>query len=175
MGRYTGFDPVAEGIAWCREAFAGRPEFAFHWADIYNELYNPKGSILPDHYAFPCAEDTVDLAIATSVFTHLYEDDIRAYLMETARVLRPGGRLFATAYLYKGERPTSARHVVFESQSDESNVRWHIKNSPPLAGVCYQEDYFRGLVLGAMGREPIIREGRWRGGEGPWFQDVVLV
>lgn len=174
-GRYTGFDPILGGIEWCRSAFADRPGFAFHWADIHNELYNPNGRLRAGDYVFPCDDATVDLAIATSVFTHLYQDDIRAYLMEAARVLKPGGRLFATAYLYKGDRPTSALHVAFESPASETGHRWHIANNPPLAGVCFQEDYFRGLVMGATGREPFIREGRWRGGEGPWFQDLIIV
>lgn len=174
-GRYVGFDPIAEGIEWCRSAFADRPGFVFHWADIYNELYNPGGRLAAADYVFPCDEGTVDLAIATSVFTHLYPRDIRAYLAETARVLKPGGRLFSTAYLYTGDRPTSASHIAFGSQATDSANRWHMENHPPLAGVCYQEDYFRGLVMGACGSEPFIRAGRWRGGEGPWFQDVVIV
>ena len=174
-GRYTGFDPIREGIEWCRSAFSDRPGFSFHWANIHNELYNPHGQIRAEDYVFPCDDGTIDLAIATSVFTHLYQDDIRAYLMETARVLKPGGRLFATAYLYTGEHPTSALHVAFGNRAGEAGHRWHMENSPPLAGVCYQEDYFVGLITGATGREPFIRQGRWRGGDGPWFQDLIIV
>ena len=174
-GRYIGFDPIGSGIEWCRTAFADRPGFEFHWADIHNELYNPDGNIQASTYRFPCDDDTVDLAIATSVFTHLYQDDIRAYLGEAARVLKTGGRLFATAYLFRGECPVGTRHIKFEQPGSETGERWFMENAPPLAGVCYQEDYFRGLAMGAFGREPLVRPGRWRGGDGPWFQDVVIL
>lgn len=174
-GRYVGFDPTRAGIDWCRSAFADRETFAFHYADIRNELYNPDGMIAAEDYRFPCDDDSVDLAIATSVFTHLYQDDIRAYIGETARVLKPGGRLFATAYLHEGEKPIGTHHVMFDEAAGESGDRWHMKGAPPLAAVCYREDYFRGLAMGASGREPIVRAGRWRGGEGPWFQDLVIL
>jgi ubiquinone/menaquinone biosynthesis C-methylase UbiE len=174
-GRYIGFDPTQRGIEWCRTAYADRANFEFHWADIQNDLYNSAGAYRAAEFIFPCEDHSIDLAIATSVFTHLYEDDIRAYLSEAARVLKPGGRLFSTAYLFSGERPVGTRHMTFASQGSETGERWHMQNTPPLAGVCYQEDFFRGLAFGASGRQPIVRPGRWRGGDGPWFQDVVIL
>jgi SAM-dependent methyltransferase len=175
--KYVGFDPVQDGVAWCQSAYAGRPGFSFHWADLYNELYNPAGRIRTEDYVFPCENASIDFAIATSIFTHLYENDIRAHLMQTARVLKPEGRLFATAYLYQGERPeTKAPHIIaFDRQADDMASRWHIESKPPLSGVCFSESYFRGLVMGTIGRDPIIRKGRWQGGAGPWFQDLVFV
>lgn len=176
-GRYVGFDPVQHGVKWCQAAYAGKASFSFVWADIYHDLYNPGGRVRAEDYVFPCEDNTVDFIIATSIFTHLYEKEIRGQLMQTARVLKPDGRLFATAYLYQGERPeTKMPHIIsFGKQADNMENRWHIENLPPLSGVCFSEAYFRGLVMGALGREPHIRKGRWQGGAGPWFQDLVIV
>ena len=175
-GRYVGFDPVFDGVEWCRQAYAERAGFSFEWADLHNELYNPGGRIRTEDYVFPCKDNTVDLAIATSIFTHLYESDIRAHLLQTARVLKPQGRLFATAFLFEGDRPAdgSAR-VTFTRRAEDNKHRWHMENAPPLSAVCFAESYFRGLVMGTIGREPFIRKGRWQGGAGPWFQDLVIV
>jgi SAM-dependent methyltransferase len=175
-GAYTGFDPVEDGVAWCLGAYAGRTNFRFEWADLYNELYRPQGQILATEYAFPAEAASVDLAIATSVFTHLYEPEIAAYLRETARVLRPEGRLFCTAYLYDGDRPAPSdrAHLTFDDQDQRYPYRWHVQDAPPLSAVCFSEDYFSQLVAANSGRRADIRPGRWRGGPGPWFQDLVL-
>lgn len=175
-GRYIGFDPVSSGVEWCRSAYAGLKNFSFEWADLYNELYRPEGKILATDYHFPCEDHSVDFAIATSVFTHLYEPEIGAYLGELSRVLKPDGRLFATAYTYDGEAPARgpANHLNFDMPDPDYPHRWHVEGMPPLSAVCYSQSYFEWLCERRLGRKPDIRKGRWQGGEGPWFQDLVL-
>ncbi|WP_137157285.1 methyltransferase [Rhizobium sp. FKL33] len=176
-GSYLGFDPVQEGVAWCRQAYAGQEHFRFEWVDLYNELYKPDGTILSTEFVFPVEASSVDLAIATSVFTHLYEPEIAAYLRQTARALTPEGRLFATAYLHDGDRPAPSDrpHLVFDQQDRDYPHRWHVEGAPPLSAVCFSEEYFAQLVAENTGRRADIRPGRWRGGPGPWFQDLVLI
>jgi len=99
-GGYVGFDVSRRAVAGCRRRFAAaRPDFTFHHADVRNGDYNPRGGIDEAAYAFPCADATIDLAFATSVFTHMRIEPVRHYLGEAARVLKPGGRLAFTAYL----------------------------------------------------------------------------
>jgi ubiquinone/menaquinone biosynthesis C-methylase UbiE len=176
-GRYIGFDPVKSGIDWCRQTYADQPHMRFEWADIYNELYRPDGTIIAPDYQFPCQDGSIDLAIVTSVFTHLYEPEIGAYLAELDRVLKPGGRLFSTAYLFHGSEPQQgvAPHLKFNVEGKDGRHRWHVAGMPPLSAVCYSEEYFNWLFQRRMGREPEIRRGRWRGEAGPWFQDLVLL
>jgi SAM-dependent methyltransferase len=176
-GCYIGFDPMKKGIDWCRRAYADQPHLRFEWADIYNELYRPDGTILAPDYVFPCPDGSIDFAIATSVFTHLYEPEIGAYLKELKRVLKPEGRLFSTAYLFEGPHPQQGApaHLKFNLEDQEYPYRWHVAGMPPLSAVCYSEVYFTWLARRRTGREPDIRRGRWRGGAGPWFQDLVLL
>jgi SAM-dependent methyltransferase len=176
-GSYTGFDPVEAGVAWCKQTYADQPNFRFEWADIYNEFYRPGGTILAMDYVFPCDDASIDFAIATSVFTHLYEREIAAYFGELARVLRPGGRVFSTAYLYEGDEPMKGHgpHLQFNQIDPDYPYRWHVDGMPPLSAVCYSEDYFSLLIERQTGRRPEIHRGRWRGGKGPWFQDLVLL
>ena len=176
-GRYIGFDPVKAGVDWCRAAYADRPNFHFEWADLYNELYRPEGAILAPDYRFPCEDGSIDFALATSVLTHLYEPEIGAYLKELSRVLAPGGRFFATAYVYEGAVPAKGRaqHLNFDMADPDYPYRWHVKGMPPLSAVCYSQAYFNWLFEKRLGRQPDIRKGRWQGGAGPWFQDLVLI
>jgi SAM-dependent methyltransferase len=98
--RYVGFDVVDFNIDWCRKHIERNTQhrFRFVHADIYNGLYNPKGSLRAAEYSFPVESASIDIAFAASVFTHLLEPDARRYLDETARVLAPGGLLIASIH-----------------------------------------------------------------------------
>lgn len=97
---YTGFDVAPEIINWDQSYIQPycRGRFAFVHSNIYNGHYNPTGILRCSEYSFPVSSDSVDIAYAASVFTHLLEADCEHYLVETARVLRPGGRLIASIH-----------------------------------------------------------------------------
>lgn len=177
-GRYIGFDPVIEGIDWCKKNYgADYPHFTFEWVDLYNELYRPEGRILTTDYRFPIEDGSVDLAILTSVFTHLYIEEIAAYLKDVARFTKPDGRIFATAYLFEGDAPDrfpALPHLDFSERDPRHAFQFHVAEYPPLAAVAYREDEFIACFRAQTGRIPKISKGRWRGGAGPWFQDLVL-
>ncbi len=178
-GSYLGIDPVPDGIAWCRAAFAAHPNFAFEHLDVENELYNPGGSVSPETMRLPADDRSVDFVILTSVLTHLRTAEAAHTLSEVGRVLAPGGRLFATAYLFEGARPPAPAdpfpaHLRFSEPSAEDAERWHVADLPPLAAVAFRAEPFLTRAAGALGRPVELRPGRWRGGPGPWFQDLVL-
>jgi SAM-dependent methyltransferase len=175
-GRYVGFEPVETGVRWCSQAYSHISNFEFHWVDLFNELYNPAGRVNATEYRFPMEDEAADLVIATSIFTHLYEDDIAAYCREIRRVLRPEGKLLATVYVFDGEHPPeSDRDLVRFDQVDPANAnRRHIADAPPLAAVCYKSDYLSALMETNLGRSVSIQKGRWQNGPGPWYQDLVI-
>ena len=103
--RYTGFDASGRAIALCRSRFARlSPRFSFVEADVKNTEYRAAGHAREDEYRFPAADQTVDVATAFSVFSHMAAPSIRRYLEEGRRVLRPGGRFAFTAYALTPER-----------------------------------------------------------------------
>ncbi|MFB3815004.1 MAG: class I SAM-dependent methyltransferase [Terriglobales bacterium] len=103
-GRYEGFDIVEAGIHWCRRAISPRfPNFRFTHSDIFNKHYNPDGKALPEHWRFPYADASFDLVVAVSVFTHMTPEAVEHYLAETARVLRPEGKLIASFFILDEE------------------------------------------------------------------------
>lgn len=175
-GRYVGFEPVESGVEWCKEAYSEFSNFEFHCVDLYNELYNPSGRVNPTDYKFPMEDNSADLVVATSVFTHLYESDIVAYAREIGRVLKAGGKLLATVYVFDGlQPPDSERDLVRFERIDRVNPnRRHIANAPPLAAVCYQADYLRATVEDNLERKVELLKGRWQGGPGPWYQDLII-
>jgi SAM-dependent methyltransferase len=96
--RYIGFDIFKPAITWAQTRITPFTEgrFKFFHFDGVSAMYNPSGVIKPSEYVFPCRNKSVDLAIAASLFTHLYPEDQLAYLRQTCRVLKPGGRAIYT-------------------------------------------------------------------------------
>jgi SAM-dependent methyltransferase len=166
-GSYEGFDVNPDGIAWCQERYAGRhPNFRFHVADLFNGLYRPEGGQAAAEYRFPFADGEFDLVFATSVFTHLLERESDRYLAESARVLRPGGRLFATFFLLDDESrerlAAGDTWMTFEADTPEEAVAYDV------AWLRERLDA-HGLAL------ETLRPGAWSGREdGLTFQDVTV-
>jgi ubiquinone/menaquinone biosynthesis C-methylase UbiE len=103
-GEYWGFDIVQKGIDWCNGHIS--PKFSnFHFlhSDVYNKHYNPNGKILAQNYQFPFDNDTFDLIILTSVFTHMFPADVENYLSEISRVLKTGGKCLITFFILNKE------------------------------------------------------------------------
>lgn len=103
-GRYEGFDVMPQSIRWyVRNITKRHPAFHFQLADLHNGQYNPRGRQGAADYIFPYADGAFDVAVAVSLFTHLRPFESDRYLRETARTLRPGGRLVGTWYLLNDE------------------------------------------------------------------------
>lgn len=103
-GRYEGFDIDASGVAWCKKNIASRfPNFDFRCVDIYNKRYNPSGTKKSREFRFPYADETFDFVFLTSVFTHMFPEDVSHYVEQIARVLKPGGRSLVTCFLLNSE------------------------------------------------------------------------
>lgn len=99
-GHYYGADVWQEGVEMCNARFT-QPNMSFHLIpaknNYYFEKFNPnvannfKLDFLPD--------SSVHLVFAISVFTHLIEEDARAYLHEFKRILRPDGYAYITCFI----------------------------------------------------------------------------
>jgi len=94
-GRYKGFDTWREGVAWGTANISPLfPHVTFHHlgAGTVDNYVDDAA------YSIEVADSSQDGVIASSLFTHLKRDAARRYLDEIARILRPGGRLYLTAF-----------------------------------------------------------------------------
>ncbi|MFN8036722.1 MAG: class I SAM-dependent methyltransferase [Acidimicrobiia bacterium] len=92
-GRYEGFDIDQRAVDWATKHIANQhSNVRFTHVDLYNKHYNPTGTLRPETFSFPYADDAFDFAFAMSVFTHVPSDVCENYLREIGRVLAPGGR-----------------------------------------------------------------------------------
>jgi SAM-dependent methyltransferase len=151
-GAYVGFDPVPEAIAWCAARYP--PNFRFVHADLRNDLYNPDGAVAATGYRFPVDDGWATLVVATSVFTHLDGAETVHYLAEVRRALAPGGTALLTFFLLDD----ASRAAIAAGR-----VRQRFGGADAVA--------HERAVVGAA----TVHEGRWRGGDGLSYQDLVVV
>lgn len=189
-GSYDGFDISADAIAWCNRHYRAMPvSFTFRHADLRNTLYNPTGRDSAADFRFPYLDRSFDLVISTSVFTHLLANAAENYMAQAARVLAPGGRLFATWFVLGSdaeERTGESGAAAFDfSHAAGSGPRLGVGSGSEVAAVAdpavpetavaYPESWLRER-LGGHGlrvREP-VRFGSWRGRSGLSFQDIIV-
>ncbi len=71
--KYVGLDVFLPAIKWCQHAFAdlAKDRFTFEHLDVYSELYNPTGKIKGNEVRLPADDNSIDVAIEASLFTHL--------------------------------------------------------------------------------------------------------
>jgi len=177
-GGYEGFDIVAEGIDWCKQHIVGpHDNIHFTLADVYNKEYNPKGSKQPANYQFPYEDETFDVAVLLSVFTHMLPIDVDRYVSEIARVLKRNGQICASYYIIMPESlqlMNSGRGFVVFKHNLGSH--WISSRRVPELAVAYDERYLRGIYSKhGLSDPPDIHFGWWCGrSTGLDSQDVVV-
>ena len=174
-GSYDGFDIVADAIAWCRESYRRTAvPFRFAHVDLHNPEYNPAGREPADQFTFPYADNSFDLTLATSVFTHLLAADAHHYLTEIARTLAAGGRFFSTWFIVDAEAESehSAQPIInFHHAVGDAIVA---DAEAPAAAVAYPQRWLeKAFASAGMTLGPVIR-GTWIGRAGPTTQDIVI-
>jgi SAM-dependent methyltransferase len=178
-GSYDGFDIVADAIEWCeRNIAASHPGFSFRHVDVANGSYNPDGRLDSTEFAFPYADESFDFVFLTSVFTHMLPPEVRHYLDEIQRVLRPRGRCFLTFFLLDGHalKAIRAGRAKRRFAPEGDGFRYDVEHRPEAA-VAYRDEDARALIQGAGLRlHAPIEHGRWTGRPSRvGSQDVVVV
>ncbi|MHB9119060.1 MAG: class I SAM-dependent methyltransferase [Burkholderiales bacterium] len=99
-GRYDGIDIVERATQWCTEEISSQySNFRFFHADVSNPYANDGKGQRASTFKLPFQDNTYDVVFLTSVFSHMRPTEIRAYLKEISRVLKAGGKCYATYYL----------------------------------------------------------------------------
>ncbi len=177
-GFYRGLDPVLAGIDWCRQAITPTyPNVRFDHLNVRSDVYNPAGTIDPAALELPVEPGTQDFVFLTSVFTHLRADFLARYAGEIARVLKPGGRCFATFFLMNeaARRGLGTGGARLAFPVDGAGPEYLADPAHPSAAVA-QDEGFVLAAFGAAGFLPAVRVryGAWSGRHAETYQDIVV-
>jgi len=151
---YLGIDLHAGMIRWCRKNLRS-PQFRFEHHDVYNHTFNPGDK--PQRADLPAEDSSCDLVIAHSVFTHIVEDSALHYLTECARILRPGGILASTWFLF--DKREFAMMQTFQNAL-------YINVVDPTNAVIFDREWLKAACI-AAGFEaqkievPLLRGYHW--------------
>jgi ubiquinone/menaquinone biosynthesis C-methylase UbiE len=85
-------DVSPEAIVWCTGNMSGlHPDFDSAVEDVQSKRYNQTGKYQPPDFRFPYPDGSFDLVLAASVFPRMLASDVKHYMHEMVRVLKPGG------------------------------------------------------------------------------------
>lgn len=166
-GRYEGMDINAESVDWLQQHYREHPGFRFTHANVYNKMYNPGGVASASAYRLPYEDETFNFALLKSVFTHMLPADVRHYLKELSRVMRPGGRAVVTYFLLNDE----SRAFVAKDR-DEVKMRFDWQGDPkcrvadetvPESATAHDELRVRSYTMDAGFTVSEILFGNWSG------------
>lgn len=177
-GRYEGFDIVKQGIDWCQGTVTPRfPNFRFQLADVYNSHYHPEGRYQAHEYRFPFDDNRFDFVFLTSVFTHMPVRETEHYIAEISRVLKPGGRCFATFFILNEEsrRLMAGEGSTYNFQY-ELDGRYIFDPNDPDLGTAFNDSQVSAMLeKHGLKTQDSIYPGSWCGRkETLSFQDVVV-
>ncbi len=177
-GSYEGADVSGPGIAWCRRAITPRyPRFRFHRLDLAHPLYNPAGTGDAARAVLPWPDASFDFIALVSVLTHLPFEEMARYAREASRLLAPGGRVFATAFLLNSPARAALRagRGRFGFEADAPGPVLFADADAPTAAVAFDEDHLLAAFLAAgLRRRRPAAYGSWSGRDSATFQDICV-
>jgi len=133
---YIGADVNLTAVRWCRRHIGKKyPTYRFLHLPIRNERYNPTGIPFDEKFRFPWTAECFDAIYLYSVFSHMRSADISIYLREFARLLKPTGGVFLTAFVEEN---------VPEEEENPAYYRASWKGA--LHCVRFERSFFESLV-----------------------------
>lgn len=124
--QYLGVEIHKGMVQWCQKNLTpAATNFKFVRHNAFNINLNPKGLAHPKALPIDSPSGTASLVIAWSVFTHLLESQVYDYLSEMRRILRDGGLLLSTWFLFdKAEYPMmqNFQNTLYINDSDPTNA-----------------------------------------------------
>ena len=180
-GRYEGFDLDAGAVEWCRRVITPRyPGFQFRFLDIYNDVYNKQGKLLPNEYSLPYPDGEFDFVFGIALTGGLTVQEADRSLSEMARVLKPGGRCFVNWFLINPEvKEALAKHSTDIPFAPDIRALLAVEKKHPKSRYGFDEQTVRDLYEkhGLTIRDPVwygswcgrTYDARYRG-----YQDILL-
>lgn len=177
-GSYDGFDVIKIGTDWCTKNITKRfANFKFKYMPLHNDLYNNTGAEA-NKFVFPYPDNSFDFGIANSLFTHMMPDEVQQYYTEIHRVLKPGGKFYATFFSVN----TQARYTsnpIFSFNIIKNNYRL-MDEKVTSANIAFDEHYLHNTIINPSQFNIIYKSyGYWsHEADAPnceEYQDIVVV
>ncbi|MFM2387776.1 MAG: hypothetical protein RL660_2533 [Bacteroidota bacterium] len=179
-GKYCGFDVVQTGVDWCTKNISNKhPHFVFSYVELNNDLYRNDGQSA-DQFRFPYEDESFDFAVANSLYTHMMPAEVQHYYTELFRVLKPGGKCYATFFTVPTTQPEQyTSNPAFKFSVQAENYRL-MDGEVTAANIAFDETYLRTTIINPQQFDIVYTSyGYWRNEslkpQCEEFQDIVVV
>jgi SAM-dependent methyltransferase len=147
-GRYVGFDVLPDQIDWLRANFSTiHPRYRFEKTHIKNAFEKDDAGDVSADVASLC-DGPLGIAIALSIFTHLYDKTVAGYMQKVFNLLAPGRPFVFTAFLLNDESESlvNAGKGYFKPTHRLNNHCSIQDPSNPRHVIAYSEKWLVDLV-----------------------------
>lgn len=183
-GHYIGIDIVPGLIEFARNFITPRyPHFQFVLLNESNRTYDSWRRTGGENGVSKLTEavspQSIDLAIAVSLFTHLDYADAVTMLTSIHHALKSNGRVFVTVFVLDADTIGGIEdgRAAFSFQHRTATGRLYAeKSDDPTFAVAYDSGLLEGLISSASFQLERRVRGYWsNGGPGESFQDVLIL
>jgi ubiquinone/menaquinone biosynthesis C-methylase UbiE len=178
-GKYYGFDIVKTGIDWCNVNISKRfLNFHFEHFNLRNDLYSEEEVKSAKDFIFPYNDETFDVIISTSVFTHMMPEDMEQYISEISRVIKKNGNCLFTFFILNQHSETQMVNNPIFNFTYKFGHYSLMYEKVKEANVAYREIYLKQLFDKFDFKLERLLYGHWSHGDGVKdkdFQDLVIL
>lgn len=136
-------DMLPRHLKWLQENLSTLDSnYQFQHIDIHNDRYNKDGKLSVQDIGFP-EKFRPDLVVMLSVFTHMYEKEIRIYLEKLREIIDENSIVIATFFSIGGEGNPSRRPFSFDFVLND-HCRYHSEKDP-LYAIAYKQEWLYDL------------------------------
>jgi SAM-dependent methyltransferase len=143
-GRYYGYDTWIDGIEWAQQTLSPLfPELGFH-ALASPQQGRRKGYLAEYAASIDIKPESIDLAISTSLFTHLKKKAYIDYLKQIRNALKPNGIALITTFLITPEEGDWIRKT---KSNDEDENGLYVIDDTYADSYLWEENFFVSIQL----------------------------
>lgn len=186
-GKYLGLDVMKKDVDFCRSHYPSE-YFEFIHFDVANPAYSPEQT--GRNAQWPVENESMDLATALSVWTHLNEEDAVFYFREIGRVLKSRGKAIITFFLMDEiyEASLGGRSAGKGKYHMTNREQWVFDQSVYGSDAWFHPKWVKvpenAIGITKVGLERLLEnsglklvehyQGNWKEVPGVLFQDVLV-
>lgn len=177
-GSYVGVDILPKHIAWCRNNFTPRFEnIKFELLDIKNERYNPLGKLRAETAVFSFNKGMFQFCTLFSVFTHMFEQEIRNYLREIYRITTDDAVTISTFFLLNKDREDRVINgdAGLTMKFKLNDYTRYFNATDKLHAISFDENFIFSLLSEHGFKIKECLYGHWAAGNSKHYQDILIL
>lgn len=161
QGKYYGLDTNKSCVEWCSQKIS----------PLCNATFK---HVIGDKFVIPCEDNELDMVYTTTIFLALPIDIITQYLNEIHRVLKKGGHLIFTTFIWNQSAHPSIKAKKIKTRFIKSNNISYLSNSQNEQVIIHSDNILHNCLENAQFAIHETIFGNWNDmSNSSTFQDII--